>query len=147
MSPLERQKIVARRLAEARRRSGLSSAVVATRLGRGRSTIHEWEAGNTNPTAVDLGGLAEIYDCSADWLTGRDVRTSFLAAVDPRVERFLLTTTTLADFDVQLARLACYVHEDTFFESNPVALSARIHKVLNHRDMLEERAKHHDRDA
>jgi transcriptional regulator with XRE-family HTH domain len=44
--------------------------------------VHEWEAGNTSPSAVDVVGLADIYGVSLDWLLARDADTTFLGLID-----------------------------------------------------------------
>ena len=138
MTPLERQEILARRLAEARRRSGLSGTEVAKRIGRGRSTLQEWESGRTNPTAVDVAALANAYHCSTDWLLGRDCDTGFLATVDSRAIRVLMNSTDVLDFQALLPTVACRVHEDTVVERSSKELTKVIDELLTRGNELRE---------
>lgn len=137
MSPSDRQAVLARRLGEARRRSGLSATEVAARIHRGRSSIHEWEAGNTSPTAVDVAALADVYGCSADWLLGRDAESGFLALVDPRCERLLLKTGDLKEFLGRVGTVACVVHEETRVERSIQGLAALLERVLQRGKQLD----------
>lgn len=140
MSPLERQAILARRLAMARRRSDLTITAAAKRIRRGRSTLQEWESGRTNPTAIDVAALADAYGCSCDWLLGRDLSTGFLAVVDTSVERFLASTEDLQAFLGRLPTLACVVTEECIAETSIQSLAARIDVALTRGNALREAA-------
>ncbi|MCC7537869.1 MAG: helix-turn-helix domain-containing protein [Deltaproteobacteria bacterium] len=139
-TPTERQQILARRLRESRRRSGLSATDVATRIHRSRSSVHEWETGDTSPTAVDIAALADIYGCSCDWLLGRDLATGFLAIVDLRCERLLATTDDLQTFLGRLPTLAVVLTEDTQTETSIQSLASRIDNALARGNALREAA-------
>lgn len=140
MSPLERQAILARRLAMARRRADLTISESAKRIRRGRSTLQEWESGRTNPTAIDVAALADAYGCSCDWLLGRDLSTGFLAIVDTSCERFLAATDDLKAFLGRLPTLACVVNEESVTEPSMQSLSARIDVALTRGNALREAA-------
>lgn len=58
-------------LAQARGRAQLSQEAAGERLGLSRVTITKWETGVTEPLAVDLQRLADLYHLTLDQLTGR----------------------------------------------------------------------------
>jgi len=57
-----------RRLTELRLNRGISQSELARLLGKGRSTITEYESGKIIPDANTVRMICEILDCSADWL-------------------------------------------------------------------------------
>lgn len=63
-------------IASARIRKGLTQTSLGNMIGKDRSTIGRWES---NPRVADCGDLeklADIFDCSVDYLLGRtDERT------------------------------------------------------------------------
>ncbi|MDX5361902.1 MAG: helix-turn-helix domain-containing protein [Alphaproteobacteria bacterium] len=61
-----------RRLAAAREAAGLTPAQLARRLGVRTRTLHDWEAGRSEPRANRLSMLAGMLGVSPTWLlTGR----------------------------------------------------------------------------
>lgn len=73
-----RRAVIARRLQEARERSGLTQDQVVDRLnthgrrrGLTRGTLSSWENGHTVPDADVLADLADLYDVSVDYVCGR----------------------------------------------------------------------------
>lgn len=58
------------RLRILRMRAKLSTYAVADRIGVSRVTINGWEAGRSEPQALDLAALAELYQVSTDVLVG-----------------------------------------------------------------------------
>jgi transcriptional regulator with XRE-family HTH domain len=75
MNPAEsKREIIAERIREARRMSGLSQAQVAKMLGLQRPSVSEMEGGNRAVSAEELAQLAEIYDVSVSWLLGEGAR-------------------------------------------------------------------------
>src|SRR5947207_383035 len=64
------RRLIAFRIREARKLSGLSQAQVARRLSLHRPAISEIEAGNRRVAADELGKLAELFDVSLSWLAG-----------------------------------------------------------------------------
>lgn len=54
-----------------RARADLSQAVVAERLAVSRPTITAWEGGDSEPPALDLLRLADLYGVDINVLTGR----------------------------------------------------------------------------
>lgn len=135
---MDRKELLAQRLHLARKRSGLSATEVATKIHRSRAAVHEWESGRTNPTAVDVGALADAYGCSADWLLGRDLPTGFLAVVDPRCERLLLSTSDLKEYLGRVGTVACVLHEETRVERSIQELAGLLERVLQHGKRLQE---------
>ena len=69
----ERRHIIASRIREARKMSGLSQAQVAKMMGLHRPSVSEAEAGNRKVSAEEIAELANIYDVSASWLLGEGV--------------------------------------------------------------------------
>ncbi|MBA2749371.1 MAG: helix-turn-helix transcriptional regulator [Tatlockia sp.] len=65
-----KREIIAARIKEARRMSGLSQLQVADILKIQRPTISEMEAGNRKVTAEEIAQLADLYDVSVNWLLG-----------------------------------------------------------------------------
>ncbi len=80
----ERRKIIASRIREARRMSGLSQGQVAKMLDLQRPSISEMEAGNRAVTAEELAKLAEVFDVNVTWLLGEG--TEKLDAHDDRLQ-------------------------------------------------------------
>ncbi len=70
MSDLDRRKLIASRIKEARRLSGLSQGQVAKKLEMHRPTISEIEAGNRRVGATELAQFAEVFEVSISYLMG-----------------------------------------------------------------------------
>lgn len=68
--------IMTNAIASERKRKGLTQTSLGNMIGKDRSTIGRWES---NPRVADCGDLeklADIFDCSVDYLLGRtDERT------------------------------------------------------------------------
>lgn len=71
----EEREIARRELGERlrllRMRVKLSTYEVADRLSVSRVTVNAWEAGRSEPQALDLAALADLYGVTLDELTGR----------------------------------------------------------------------------
>ncbi len=65
-----RREIIATRIREARRMSGLSQSRVAAFLGLQRPAVSEIEAGNRKVSAEEIVALAKMFDVAANWLLG-----------------------------------------------------------------------------
>jgi transcriptional regulator with XRE-family HTH domain len=76
--------MIAERLREARRLSGLSQGQVAKLMGLHRPSVSEMEAGNRRVSADELAKLAEIYEVSVTYLAGGGPEA--LALDDPKLE-------------------------------------------------------------
>ena len=70
---LEKRKIIASRLAIARKRSGLSQAQVAIKLKLPRPSISEIESGRRRVAVDEMLQFADLYRVDMDWLSGRGV--------------------------------------------------------------------------
>lgn len=81
---LDRGKLIAERLREARKLSGLSQGQVASMLGIHRPSVSEIEAGNRKVSAEEMRKLCEIYDVNINWVLGNVAGS--LSADDPRLE-------------------------------------------------------------
>ena len=53
-------------------RLGLTQRELAVRLGVGEKTVSSWETGQSQPTVHDVLRMSELFDCTTDWLLGRD---------------------------------------------------------------------------
>ena len=69
-------------IASERKRLGLSQTSLGVMVKRDRSTIARWEADPCCVSAKDLKRLADIFECSVDYLLGRtEERTPLAKAV------------------------------------------------------------------
>jgi transcriptional regulator with XRE-family HTH domain len=84
VAPSEKKQIIAQRIREARKMSGLSQGQVAKMLDLSRPSVTEIEAGNRGVSAEELGRLAEIFEVSVNWLLGEG--TPRLDAHDDRLQ-------------------------------------------------------------
>ena len=66
----DRRQIIATRLKEARKMSGLSQSQAAKIIDIQRPTLTEMEAGNRKVTAEEISELAKVYDVGVSWLLG-----------------------------------------------------------------------------
>lgn len=87
----EKRKIIASRLAIARKRAGLSQSQVALKIGLQRPSISEIEAGRRRVAAEELALFAELYSVDMDWLAGRGEEK-----VDPIRDNFQLAARNIA---------------------------------------------------
>jgi transcriptional regulator with XRE-family HTH domain len=67
------RKIIASRIAIARKRAGLSQGQTALELKIPRPSISEIEAGRRRVSAEELVIFADLYQVDIDWLAGRGV--------------------------------------------------------------------------
>jgi transcriptional regulator with XRE-family HTH domain len=104
--PESKRQIIAERVREARRMSGLSQGQVAKMLGLQRPSVTEMEAGNRGVSAEELAKLAEVYDVSVSWLLGEGAERS--DAKDARLQLAARELTKLKpeDLDRLMAILA-----------------------------------------
>jgi len=84
MDDIARRRVIAARLREARRLSGLSQGQVAKRMDMHRPTVSEIEAGNRKVSAEELSRFALLYDVGINFLAG-DVPDT-LSLADPRLQ-------------------------------------------------------------
>jgi transcriptional regulator with XRE-family HTH domain len=82
--PSPSKELIAERLCEARRLSGLTQGQAAKRMQMHRPTISEIEAGHRNVTMPELARFAEVYDVDLAWLSG--VATDKLDPHDARLQ-------------------------------------------------------------
>lgn len=67
------------RLRRAREAMKFSLADVAREMGRSRQAVHQWEAGLSQPTAIQLGVLMRVYCTTADRLLSGSSEAAFSA--------------------------------------------------------------------
>ncbi len=58
------------RIAERRKKTGISQEKLAELIGVSRQAVTKWESGNANPDTENLIRLAEVFGCSIDELCG-----------------------------------------------------------------------------
>lgn len=63
--------VLKNRLKEERLRKGYTQQELAEKVGANNRNISKYEAGTTQPNYEMLCALADIFDCSADYLLGR----------------------------------------------------------------------------
>ena len=84
MDDVDKRKVIARRLRDARRLAGLSQGQVAQLMNLHRPSVSEIEAGNRRVSAEELSHFAEIYEVGVNYLTGSVPES--LGLDDPRLE-------------------------------------------------------------
>ena len=62
--------VLGKRLLKRRKELGRTQRWMAKQLNVDRTTYTKYERGSTEPSLENLCRLAEILDCSADWLLG-----------------------------------------------------------------------------
>ena len=60
------------KIKELRLEKGLSQRELATKTGIKQANISRWEAGIVIPNVLDVWALAEFFDCSIDYVVGKD---------------------------------------------------------------------------
>ena len=58
-------------IASERVRLGLSQEGLAEKLGVSRESVKDWESGRTPPKTSVLINMADLFDCSLDYLMAR----------------------------------------------------------------------------
>jgi transcriptional regulator with XRE-family HTH domain len=106
----EKRAIIAARIREARKMSGLSQAQVAKMLDLPRPSVTEMESGNRKVSAEEISVLADLYEVSSSWLLGEGV-----TRVDPHDDKLQLAARELDklkpdDLDRLLTLLASRRH-------------------------------------
>ena len=72
--------MIAERVREARRLSGLSQNAVATKMGWHRPTVSQIEAGDRNLGADEAVALAQLFEVDLEWLLGKEEASDHVAA-------------------------------------------------------------------
>ena len=60
------------KIKELREQKGYTQQELAEMLSRKKASICDWEKGRCEPSIFDLIKLADIYNCSIDYLLGRE---------------------------------------------------------------------------
>ena len=60
------------KIKELRLEKGLSQRELATKTGIKQANISRWEAGIVIPNVLDVWVLAEFFDCSIDYIVGKE---------------------------------------------------------------------------
>lgn len=81
---MDREQLIATRIKEARRLSGLSQGQVASMLDLHRPSISEIEAGRRRVSASELARFSEIFDVSVAYLAGEG--SDEMSPTDPKLQ-------------------------------------------------------------
>ena len=83
--------MIGEQIKKARRNAGLTQKQLGDALGKGISTISEWESGKRSPDIDLLPTLAEVLGVSQAWLMTGDepVRHNYIHVVDEHGERII----------------------------------------------------------
>ena len=65
---------IGNKIAELRRKKGLSQEELAEKIGVARQTISKWELGETSPDIKQSKELSKIFNVSLDELTNNDIK-------------------------------------------------------------------------
>ena len=60
------------RLRNLRQEQNLTAKEIASKLNCSQSLVYEWEKGRSEPSVNALMLLSDIFDCSIDYLVGRE---------------------------------------------------------------------------
>lgn len=100
-----------KKLADARKRKGLTQQSAAERIGIASGTLSKYETGDLGMGVEILGKLADLYEVSTDSLLGRSIgggeRVVNMDAVSPRVLAFAWRAVETGDLPRD--RLAAFV--------------------------------------
>jgi len=76
-------------LANLRKELNMSQAELAEKLGVSQQTISKYERGTREPDNETLAKLAEIFDCSIDYLLGKtDIRNPYKDFIEKAKEQY-----------------------------------------------------------
>ena len=64
--------LFAQRLRSRRKAMGFTQLWMAEQLSVDRTTYNKYEAGNVSPSFESLCRIADLLECSTDWLLGRE---------------------------------------------------------------------------
>ncbi len=84
MTEMDKRKLVADRVRQARKLAGLSQGQIAKLMGLHRPSISEIEAGNRRVSTDEISQFAEIYDVNISWLLAE--ADEQIASDDPRLQ-------------------------------------------------------------
>lgn len=60
------------RIRQLREEKGLSQRALATKIGANPKTVNFWEREMSEPTAGFIIALADVFECTADYVLGRE---------------------------------------------------------------------------
>lgn len=59
------------RIKQLREEKGISQRTLAKRIGASPKAVNFWESGKVEPSAKFICALADVFECSCDYLLGR----------------------------------------------------------------------------
>lgn len=60
------------RIKELREEAGMSQRGLAAKIGVSPKAVNFWESGNVDPSAKFICAMCDVFECSADYLLGRE---------------------------------------------------------------------------
>ena len=73
------------RLSELKREKGLTTLQLANAISYSKTVVYYWEKGQREPTAQALLSLSNFFNCSIDFLLGKEDDFGNVATVKPNV--------------------------------------------------------------
>ncbi len=92
------------RLRNLRQEQNLTAKEIASKLNCSQSLVYEWEKGRSEPSVNALMLLSDIFDCSIDYLVGREDDFGVINQTDnslTSIQQELLFSFNLLDRDKQ----------------------------------------------
>ena len=127
----EEKRAVGKRVAQARRRAGLTQKQLADLVGVGERAVQGWELGQSHPYRR-LATLERVLNIDRDWLLhGRGARRLSAGAVE--VEDFLPLESQMQELDQEI------VNKSAGRSSVPPGLERRLRAIEERLDRLERR--------
>jgi len=129
--PTEDKQAVGKRVAQARRRAGLTQKQLADLVGVGERAVQGWELGQSHPYRR-LAALERVLNIDRDWLLqGRGAHRLLTGAVE--VEDFLPLESQMQELDQEI------VNKSAGRSSVPPGLERRLRAIEERLDRLERR--------
>ena len=95
--------IFCERLSELKREKGLTTLQLANAISYSKTVVYYWEKGQREPTAQALLALSNFFNCSIDFLVGKEDEFGNTAIVKPNATakeaRLLKAFSTLSDLE------------------------------------------------
>lgn len=123
-------------MANLRKELNMSQAELAEKLGVSQQTISKYERGTREPDNETLAKLAEIFDCSIDYLLGRsNIRNGSISAALNKVHAAVSDDPELLAFWQELSE-----REDlqTLFRQTKDLSPEAIKRVIRYIKMVED---------
>lgn len=87
------------RIKQLREEKGLSQRAIAAKISANPKTVNFWERGVSEPSSGFIIALADVFECTADYVLGREDdmgRVNVLRGLDEGEQRLLATFSKLS---------------------------------------------------